>query len=201
LDTCSIILAGGKSLRLGHDKVFETVGNASLLQQVISRISPVCRNIIVVISGERSFPQLSRYSNCRTVTDVFPGKGPLGGIYTGLVASDSTVNLVVACDMPFLNQKLLRYLIKLSTKYDLVVPQINGYSEPLHAVYKKSCIAPIEKLIKQENLRIYDFYNSVKIRYVSDREIDKFDPGHQSFFNINTTADLKLARKIAKGNN
>ena len=186
-------------MRLGHDKVFETVGNTGLLQQVISRISPVCRNIIVV-AGERSFSQLSGSSNYRIVTDIFPGKGSLGGIYTGLTASDSAVNLVVACDMPFLNQDLLRYLIKLSAKYDLVVPRINGYLEPLHAVYKKSCIASIEKLIQQNKLRIYDFYNSVKIRYVSDREIDKFDPGHQSFFNINTTADLKLARKIAEGN-
>ena len=188
-------------MRLGYDKVFETVGNTSLLQQVISRISPVCQNIIVVIAGERNFPQFNDYTNCKIVTDTFPEKGPLGGIYTGLATSDSPVNLVVACDMPFLNQDLLRYLIKLSTNYDLVVPQINGYLEPLHAVYKKSCIVPIEKMIEKNNLRIYDFYNSVKTRYVSDNEIDRFDPEHLSFLNINTTADLELARKLAEGNN
>lgn len=186
-------------MRLGHDKVFETVGNTSLLQQVISRVSPVCREIIVVTAGERSFPHFNNFPNIRIVADTFPEKGPLGGIYTGLVTSDSSVNLVVACDMPFLNQALLRYMIQLSANYDLVIPRVNSYIEPLHAVYKKSCLTHIKKMIMRDELRIYDFFNLVKVRYVGVEEIEKFDPRHLSLFNINTIADLELARELAKG--
>lgn len=186
-------------MRLGHDKVFETVGNTSLLQQVISRVSPVCREIIVVTAGERSFPQFNNFPNIRIVADTFPEKGSLGGIYTGLVTSDSSVNLVVACDMPFLNQALLRYMIQLSANYDLVIPRVNSYIEPLHAVYKKSCLTHIKKMIMRDELRIYDFFNLVKVRYVGVEEIEKFDPRHLSLFNINTIADLELARELAKG--
>lgn len=186
-------------MRLGHDKVFETVGNTSLLQQVISRVSPICHEIIVVTAGERSFPRFTNCPNIRIVADTFPEKGPLGGIYTGLATSDSPVNLVVACDMPFLNQALLRYMIQLSPDFDLVIPQVNSYVEPLHAVYKKSCLAHIKNMIMQDKLRIYDFFDSVKVRYVGVEEIEKFDPRHLSLFNINTITDLELARELAKG--
>jgi len=132
------------------------------------------------------------------VTDIYPGKGPLGGIYTGLATSDSVHNLVVACDMPFLNQALLRYMIQLSANFDLVVPRWDGMVEPLHAVYSKSCQAPIESLLKQGVLNIAKLFTLVKVRYVEADEIDRFDPKHLSFFNINTEADLKMARELAK---
>ena len=112
MDTSCIILAGGKSLRLGHDKVLEKVGNKSLLEQVISRIDSLSRDIIIVTAEERTFPQLVCRPNLKVVRDIFPGNGSLGGIYTGLVASDSFYNLVIASDMPFLNRPLLSYMIE-----------------------------------------------------------------------------------------
>ena len=114
MDTSCIVLAGGKSLRLGHDKVLETVGNRSLLEQVISRVESLVTEIVIVTADERGFPKLTSYPECRIVTDILPGKGSLGGIYTGLATSNSFYNLVVACDMPFLNQSLLRYMIDVS---------------------------------------------------------------------------------------
>jgi molybdopterin-guanine dinucleotide biosynthesis protein A len=199
LDTSCIILAGGKSLRLGYDKVLEKVGDRSLLEQVISCIDPLSREIIIVTAEERTFPQLASHPKLKIVSDIFPGKGSLGGIYTGLVTSDSFYNLVIASDMPFLNQPLLRYMIEVSDGFDFVLPRINNLFEPLHAVYSKNCVAPIEFILKQGRKVIIELFNFVKVRYVEAEEVDRFDPQHLSFFNINTQEDLELARKMARG--
>jgi len=199
LETSSIVLAGGKSLRLGSDKVLETIGKRSLLQLVVSRVTSLSQEVIIVTAGEQNISKSVDCSKLKVVTDIYPDKGPLGGIYTGLAASASFYNLVIASDMPFLNQDLLRYMIQLSVDFDLVVPRVGNLVEPLHAVYTKKCSAPIEQMVKQNRLMINQLFPLVKTRYVKASEIEKFDPRHLSFFNINTKADLKKARELARG--
>ena len=199
MEISSIILAGGKGLRLGHDKVLEKVGKKSLLEQIISRIDPLSRDIIIVTAKERTFSQVASHPKLKIVSDILPGKGSLGGIYTGLITSNSFYNLVIAADMPFLNQSLLRYMIEVSDGFDFVLPRINNLFEPLHAVYSKNCVAPIEFILKQGRRVIIELFDLVKVRYVEAEEVDRFDPQHLSFFNINTKEDLELARKIARG--
>ena len=199
MDISCIVLAGGKGLRLGRNKVLESVGNRSLLERVITSISLLKCDIIIVTASGQSFPQLTGYPELRIATDIYPGKGALGGIYTGLVASNSFYNLIVSCDMPFLNQALLRYMIQLSPGFDAVVPRLGNMVEPLHAVYSKSCLTSIEQLIKQGNLKVSDVLPLVRVRYVEAEEINMFDPEHLSLFNINTEADLEKARELEKG--
>ncbi|MFC1942814.1 molybdenum cofactor guanylyltransferase [Chloroflexota bacterium] len=199
LDNSCIILAGGKSLRLGHDKITEKVGDRSLLEQVISKVELLSREIIIVTAEERNFPQLAGHLKLKIRSDIFSGKGALGGIYTGLVATDSLYNIVIASDMPFLNQSLLQYMLEVSDGYDIVVPRFNDYYEPLHAIYTKDCIEPIENIIKQGEKVILELFKYVNVRYIKSEEIDEFDPQHLSFFNINTKEDLELARNIAGG--
>ena len=201
MEISSIILAGGKGLRLGHDKILEKVGNKSLLEQVISCVDSLSREIIVVTAEERTFAPIASHPKLKIVSDILPGKGSLGGIYTGLATSDSFYNLVIASDMPFLNQSLLRYMIEVSDGFDFVIPRVNNLFEPLHAVYSKNCVAPMEFILKEGRKVIIELFNFVKVRYVEAEEVDRFDPQHLSFFNINTTEDLELARKIARGDN
>ena len=198
MDINCIVLAGGKSSRLGYDKVLETVGNRSLLQQIIFRLSSLNRDIIIVTATEQSLAQFIDYPRLRVVADIYPGKASLGGIYTGLAVSDLFYNLVVACDMPFLNLALLGYMIQLSVDFDLVIPRLGDKVEQLHAVYSKNCLAPIELLIKQGNLRVAELLSLVRVRYVEAEEINRFDPEHFSFFNVNTEADLETARGIMR---
>ena len=198
LDISSIILAGGKSIRLGHDKVIERLGNKTLLEKVISRIDSFSDEIVIVAAEKRDFSQLSSNTKIKTVSDIFPGRGSLGGIYTGLVKSESFYNLVVGADMPFLNQKLLSYMIGVADGHDYVIPRVGQYYEPLHAIYSKNCISPIETLINRNRRVIVELFDYVKVRYVEE-EINRFDPEHLSFFNINTKEDLELARKIESG--
>jgi molybdopterin-guanine dinucleotide biosynthesis protein A len=199
LDISCIILAGGKSVRFGHDKVSEKIGKTSLIEQVISRIDLLSKEIVIVTAKERSFAQLANHPKIQIVSDIFPGQGSLGGIYTGLVKSNSFYNLVVAADMPFLNQPLLRYMVEVADGFDFVLPHINDWFEPLHAVYSKNCIAPIKSILEQGKKVIVELFNYVKVRYVEAGEVDRFDPRHLSFFNINTREDLEKAKKIAGG--
>jgi len=199
LEISCIILAGGKGLRLGRDKVSERVGNTSLLEQAISCIDSLSKDIIIVTAEERTFAPLADHPKVRIVSDIFPGQGSLGGIYTGLVKSDSFYNLVVAADMPFLNEPLLRYMIEVSDGFDFVLPRVKNLFEPLHAIYSKNCIQPIESMLEQGKKVIVELFNYVKVRYVEAEEVDRFDPRHLSFFNINTKEDLEIAKKIAGG--
>jgi molybdopterin-guanine dinucleotide biosynthesis protein A len=198
LKASAIVLAGGKSLRFGQNKSQVKISKRSLLAQVVAGVSSICGDIIIV-TGEQRIPQITGYPKLRITTDVYPGKGPLGGIYTGLKTSATHLNLVVAGDMPFLNRGLLGYMLGLADSYDLVVPRVGDLVEPLHAVYTKSCLSPIERMITQNELRVRELFPLVKVRYVDAAEIEKFDPHHLSFFNINTEADLAKAREIAKG--
>lgn len=199
MEISGIILAGGKSSRLGHDKVLEKVGDSSLLEQVVSRIDPLTREIIIVTAKERTFTQLESHPKVKIVSDILPGQGSLGGIYTGLVKSNSHYNLVVAADMPFLNERLLRYMIEVSEGFDFILPRVKGLYEPLHAIYSKNCICPIESIFNQGKKVIIELLNYVKVKYIEAEEVEKFDPQHLSFFNINTREDLEKAKNLAAG--
>jgi molybdopterin-guanine dinucleotide biosynthesis protein A len=191
----SIVLAGGRSLRLGQDKVMMTMAGQSLMQRVIARLAPLSSEVIVALSQRGENPALP-FAEVKVVFDLYPGKGALGGVYTGLVSSASFYNLVVACDMPFLNVELLRYMSQLSPGFDMVVPSVGSNVEPLHAIYAKSCLEPIAELLRQGDLQISNLFNSLKVRYVEQDEIDRFDPEHLSFFNVNTKADLEKAKEL-----
>lgn len=197
-DKSFIVLAGGKGARLGRYKALETINNESLIQRVVSSLSCFNSDIIVVIGKGQRLPQFTSYPKLRIVTDTYAAKGPLVGIYTGLLASASSYNLVVACDMPFLNLDLLGYILKISAGFDVVIPRLGEPVEPLHAVYSKGCLAAIEQLLGQGNYKTDRLLSLVRVRYVEAGEIDRFDPEHLSFFNINTKADLETARELVK---
>lgn len=190
----SIVLTGGGSSRLGMDKALALVGGKGLMQRVIERLAPISDKILVV----GPLYHFSAPPGCiiESKEDLFPGKGPLGGVYTGLAASKSPYNIVVACDMPFLNTALLRYIIKLSPGFDAVVPRAEKGIEPLHAVYSKSCLSAIETQLDNQ-LKITRFLNTANVRYVEQSECQIFDPQLLSFFNINSQADLAQANVLA----
>ncbi len=197
LKASAIILAGGRSRRLGNNKVMKTLGSRSLLEQVLSCVASLTDKIIIVTAEERLVSGVTGYSNLRVVTDIYPGKGPLGGIYTGMKVSATFLNLVVAADMPFLNRALLSYMLGLANDVDLVAPRVGGQVEPLHAVYARSCLAQIEQMLKEGELGVHKLFSRVNVRYVDEDEIKRFDPEQRSFFNVNTEGDLRIAREIA----
>jgi len=188
------VLAGGKSRRLGIDKSLLKLNGEWLLERILTTLSALSADLLVVGGGKPEFASLS----ARVVPDDLPGAGPLGGIYSGLRAMRHARGLFVACDMPLLNLSLLRYMILLSADFDVVIPRIGDQTEPLHAIYSKACVGPIEGLLQRNELRVIHFFHQVRVRYVIGSEIEVFDPGHESFSNINTPDDLQRAEEIAK---
>ena len=191
-----IALASGKSTRLGRNKLTEIIGDKTLFSRVISNLAIFESEMIVVTSDPSNIPQDIDYPKITIIKDIFPNKGSLGGIYTGLAASKTFYNLVVAGDTPFLNHELLSYFVSQAEGYDLVAFNKDNKFEPLHAVYSKNCIAPLENMLQQVNVRIIELLKLVRTRMISQEEIDRIDPGHLSFFNINTDGDLKTAREL-----
>jgi len=192
----SIILAGGKSSRLGRSKALQAIQGKSLIQRVVDRVAILSTEIIIATARGEAIPCSSAVS-MKTVADICPGKGPLAGIYSGLRASTSPRAIVVGCDMPFLSVSLLDYMSRISSTFDVIVPRIEDKVEPLCAVYSRSCLAPIQGLLGQNELRINELFTMVRVRYIGEDEINRFDPEHLSFFNVNGRADLNRARSLA----
>jgi molybdopterin-guanine dinucleotide biosynthesis protein A len=192
----SIILAGGKSSRLGKNKALQVIEGKSLIQRVVDRLAMLSTEIIIATGRGEAIPCSSNVE-IKTVADIYPEKGPLVGIYSGLMSSSSTQAIVVGCDTPFLSTGLLEYMTQIDSTFDVVVPRIKNKLEPLCAVYSKHCLAPTHRLLEQNELRIDKLFAMVRVKYIEENEINRFDPEHLSFFNINTPADMQRARKLA----
>lgn len=195
----SVVLAGGQSSRFGWSKAHQTISDKSLIEWVVDRLAKVSREIIIVTGQDDCFTSLaaSMPLSLKIIADMHLGKGPLGGIYTGLVALANPRAIVVGSDMPFLSTALLSYMLQHSQAFDAVIPRMGKWIESLCAVYSRNCLAPIQKLLERNELRISNLFTMVKVKHVEEAEMNRFDPEHLSFFNINTQADLDEARKVA----
>ena len=194
-----VVLAGGRSRRLGRDKAVELVGGEPLISRVIARMSEVADEIVVVVNGIERASQLPLPQEATVVVDAYPDKGSLGGIFSGLRAGREDWAMVVACDMPFLSVALVRHMLDQTDDCDAVVPILDGRPEPIHAAYSKVCLPAIEKKILADDLKIAGFFDDVRVKFVAEREVDSFDPDHLSFFNINTEQDLQKAAELVSG--
>ena len=194
-----VILAGGISRRLGRDKAAEPFGDETLLHRVVRRASESVgsNDVVIVVANTGQSERAPADIPHRLALDTLPGSGTLGGIYTGLEAARNEWALVVACDMPFLSEPLLRYVTELRAGVDAVVPVIGGRPEPTHALYSRRCIPAISQRLQDGQLKAAGFLDLVRVRYVDEAEARRFDPELLSFFNVNRPEDLVRAIEIA----
>lgn len=196
-DVTAVILAGGMSRRLGRNKALEPFLGEPLIRRVIRRMSQVASNIIVVANDDERVAELDLPDHVTPVIDEYPGKGSLGGIYTGLHAAPTEWAIFCACDMPFPNPRLYRALLSNRAANDAVVPVVEGRPEPIHAAYSRVCLEPIQEKIAADRLKISGFFEDVRVRYFTEDQVREIDPDLLSFFNINTQQDLEKANQIA----
>ena len=133
--------------------------------------------------------------------DALADKGSLGGIYTALIAGDAEPGrvLVLACDMPFVNADMLRFMIaQLDADTDIVVPRVDGYPQALHAIYRKTCIPPIRAQLEANRLKIIRFYDQMRVRFLDEADYAELDPAGRAFSNLNTPAELEQARQLLR---
>jgi len=187
-----VILAGGKNIRMGKNKAFLEVHG----QRIIDRTAKLFKEIFSQVILVTNTPLEYSYLDIEIVADLIPKSGSLIGIYTGLFYSAYAHSFIAACDMPFLNRKVIEYLITISKYYDVVIPHLPDGYHPLHALYSKRCMKFTEELIGEDNLKIIDFFNKVKVREVTSDEISSLDPTMNAFLNINTPEDLEKLKEL-----
>jgi molybdopterin-guanine dinucleotide biosynthesis protein A len=189
-----VILAGGQSSRLGRDKSFLLLDGQPLVGRTVHKLSALSDDLLVAANDAARYERLALPA--RLVPDERPGEGALMGVYSGLKEARYSHALIVACDMPFLNLSLLRYMLPLADGHDVVIPRIGGFMEPLHAIYSKACLPAMARLLDRGRRQIIAFFHEVRVRYVEEGEIDRFDPRHLSFVNVNTPDDWERVQRL-----
>jgi len=192
----AIILAGGKSSRIGSDKdkAILKLNGKRLIDIVISKLKHIVGDNIIIVGSPEKYPSYKQ-----VVPDLFNQRGLLVGLYSGLKASASWYNLVVGCDMPFLKVELLQYMREKIDSNDIIIPRYNkGYIEPLCAIYSKKCLEIIEKNIQFGVLSVRKIFPHLRIKFIEEEEIKRFDPKFYSFFNVNFKHDFRKAEELIK---
>ncbi len=187
-----IILAGGKNSRMGVNKAFLKMDGTFLIDRILSVYQNIFSEIIIVTNDPLSY---TAFPNTMIVTDIYKGKGSLGGIYTGLFYSRHDYAFVAACDMPSLNENFIRYMIGQSGKHDIVVPEIPEGFQALHAIYSRRCLPAMRKMILSDTLKIAGLFKDLPTLRITGKEIHPFEKNSKMFLNINTPDDLKAYQK------
>ncbi len=182
-----IVLSGGENRRMGTDKAFLMVAGIPMIEHVLRALRSAVNHIIIVTNSPEAYASY----DVEVTTDVHDARGPLTGIYSGLLRSRDEYNVVVACDMPFLNPRLLSYMAGLAGEHDAILPKIGEFVEPLHAVYHRRMLPVIGDHLRRNQRRIREIFTGLSVRYVTEEELDRFDPLRRSFINLNTPEEYK----------
>jgi molybdopterin-guanine dinucleotide biosynthesis protein A len=190
-----VVLAGGGGTRLGGvNKALLPIGGRRVVDRLLDVLRPLGDEIVIVSNDD----SLAGLPGTRLVRDAEPGAGPLMGLYSGLRAVATPLATATACDMPFVARQVLVELLALVDSYDAVVPVLGDQPEPLHAVYRPSCLPAMRASIAAGKKRLISFYSDVNVRYVSESELRAWDPELRSFLNVNRPDDLARAEELAR---
>jgi len=198
-EVTGIILAGGSGKRMGSkNKAFLQLGDRPVIEWLLDRLNEVFNQILIVTDT----PDFYRsYKDVRVTVDkiIKPQKSTLAGIHAGLYEMNTEYGFVVACDMPFINTKLIVEMISFCDGYDIIIPCHKGHVEATFALYHKNNLYFIEDSLARNDFKIVKFFPKVKVKYLDEGFIKKIDPEFDSFFNLNTPEDLEKANdKILK---
>lgn len=192
-----VILAGGRSRRMGQNKALMPLGDEPLIAHVIRQMESVTDELLLITNE----PELYTPLKLPMYRDILPDMGALGGIYTGLTYAANCTVICVGCDMPLLQPNLLSHLTTLLDNYDAVVPCVEveersaSVLQTLAAIYTKRCLPIIDRMLTGGELRVHALYDRIDTRIVQPQEWRRFDPRGISFFNINTPEDFEIANR------
>lgn len=186
----AIILAGGKSTRMGFDKGLLKIGNRFLIDITIEKLKKYFDEIIIVNNKTNIYNN----DNLIVVEDEIKNVGPLGGIHAGLKYSSSKFNYIIACDMPYINEDYIKFMIeRLKNNYqvDVLVTKLGNWIEPFNSFYSKNIVKDIEKHIFLQKRSVYSLLSKLNTIYIEEETARKFSPSWKMFDNLNTKDDLE----------
>jgi molybdopterin-guanine dinucleotide biosynthesis protein A len=186
-DVTGVLLAGGKSRRMGCDKASIAIAGQTLASRSLALLQHYFRHVL--IAGDR--PDLAR-AGVPAIPDSYPGSA-LGGLYTGLLAAKTEWIFVVPCDMPYPDHRILEMLLSYRNGHDAVVPRTPRGYEPVFALYHKHCLAGMERMLRNGQYRIYDFYQRIEVRYLDWQAMP--EGWERSLLNVNTPEELACVKE------
>jgi len=188
-----LIIAGGKSRRLGIDKRFLDLGGRTCIQRVLDAYQGIFDEILIAADAVGPFQSLG----VRVVVDIMPGRATLGGLYTGLHYAAGEGVFAAAGDMPWINPAAIRIVLDRAHSGDIVIPNVEGKLQPMHAVYSKACLPFLRTLVEAGTLKVQDLCKcpELRVHQIPQSAFTAVDPDLRSFFNINTPDDLARAKK------
>lgn len=191
-----VILAGGKSRRMGSNKALLPLGEKKIIEGIAGRLGGIFSSIPLLITNT---PEEYEFLDLPMTGDIFPDVGPLGGIHAALQHVSLSYIFVYACDMPFVEPELVTRMAAAREDFDVVVPYRGALPEPLHAIYSRSCMPFIEASLERGERRIIEFFPYVKVRHIEEQEIRQYAPRGLAFINVNTPGELAEVRKLLPG--
>jgi len=178
-----IVLAGGKSERMGVPKATLKWNGGTFLEHAVALLRPFCEDIIIAIQQGQSLPAMA---NCKIVVDEQPGLGPLGGLVSSLAVSQGDWHLALACDLPLVRKEVLQLLCENAQGVDAVVPLVGGRLQPLVAAYARACLEPGREALQTGQRTLRALLDRVRVKVLEEDELRKVDPELVSFTNVNT---------------
>ncbi len=187
-----VLIAGGKSRRMGQDKRFLTVGGVSIFRRTLDVLKKTFAETIVVLAEPVASLDVQ---GSRVVYDSIPDAGSLGGLFTGLTTSSEPRVFAVACDMPFLDGEVIQFMASFDRTADVVVAELEGRFQPMHAIYSKRCLPFLRAMANRQDLKLQCLFREKQLRVAVLRKtrLRGLPSGLRSFENINTPDDLALA--------
>lgn len=189
-----VILSGGENRRIPALKGFLTVDGKTIIERSIDMLMRVFGRVVI----STNMPEKYFCFGVPLIGDIKMEKGPMMGILSVLVATGEDSIFVVACDMPFINEKLIRHMatsfedqVARGDHVDAVIPVFEGKTEPLFGIYTKGVIKTMETMILNGQRSLAEGLKDLRVRYVTDEEVRVVDPGGESFVNINTMEDYE----------
>jgi molybdopterin-guanine dinucleotide biosynthesis protein A len=193
-DIGAAILAGGESTRFGSPKAFVPIGGEPLVVRTLRTLRDMFSSVVISTNDPDPYFPLG----ARMIGDVLPSRGPLAGIHAALMNCPADAIFVCACDMPFIDPKIIALICdrhRQSSGSDATIPVFEGAPQPLFGVYCKTTLGLLEQAVREDKVALKRFLAEVRTTYVGEPDIRSLDPLGRTFMNINTPADLELLQE------
>lgn len=190
MSSCGVILAGGKSSRMGTNKALLTLNDQTVIEHVVLEMQAVSDRIVIVTNEPKEY----QFLNIPMIADRYKQKGPLAGIEAAMYHEQASEFIVAACDMPFIHRDIYRTLYHHLDGYDAVVPIVNNRLQPLSGIYRNKAWSVIREQLDKDQLKLESFINQLTVNYVDT--FDKMDDEQvrKHFFNMNDPLQYQQAQ-------
>ncbi len=199
-----IILSGGKSTRMGENKSFLKMNNKTIIESVVEMMNSIFSKVILITNT----PDEYRFLNLEIYTDIYKNVGPLAGIHSGLINSETQKNFIISCDLPLMNSEFVKSIVNIDSEKKIIVSKADGYIQQLCGIYNKSLIPLISEIIEADNSSEIRVLNQkkrkCKVHQLIDKsnvliidDIEKMEGWHKDIFlNMNKIEDYEKVIEI-----